>query len=87
MVEGTVVIDGEHALYTDFITHGVFQESVLGPLLFIIFLNDLPHVVSLSTVDIHADDTCNTLATFAAASNLPVVVLQRLQEDIIPFHK
>lgn len=77
MVEGTVVIDGEHALYTDFITHGVFQESVLGPLLFII----------LSTVDIHADDTCKTLATSAAASNLPVVVLQRLQEDIIPFHK
>ena len=74
MVEGTVVIDGEHALYTD-LSHGVFQESVLWPLLFIIFLNDLPHVVSLSTVDIHADDTCNTLATSAAASNLPVVVL------------
>ena len=78
----SVVIDGEHAQHR-LITLGKFQESVLGPLLFTIFLNDLPRAVSLSTVDIYAVDTCNMLGASAAVSNLPVVFQQRLQEDII----
>ena len=40
-----------------FITHGVPQESVLGPLLFRIYMNDLPNCTT-SPPRFFADDTC-----------------------------
>ena len=74
----SVVTGGVQSEYR-LITHGVLQGSVLLPLLFIIFVNDLPNSVSQSTVDIYADDT--TLSTSAVVSDLPAIQ-QRLQDDM-----
>ena len=74
----SVFIDGVQSEAKQ-VTHGVPQGSVLGPLLFIIFINDLPWTVKESVVDIYADDT--TLSTSAPIST-PDVVQQKLQDDM-----
>ena len=39
------------------ITVGVPQDSILGPLFFSIYVNNLPNVVSTSDISMFADDT------------------------------
>ena len=47
--------------------HGVPQDSIVGPLFFILFINDLPLHVS-ADVDLYADDT--TVTASADVKNL-----------------
>ena len=39
------------------LTVGVPQGSILGPLLFSIYVNDLPHAIVSSDINMFADDT------------------------------
>lgn len=48
--------DGCHSALRD-VNLGVPQESILGPVLFFIFINDLPKILEHSAEDIYADDT------------------------------
>ena len=49
-------MDGTSSEWSEVVC-GVPQGSILGPLMFLIFVNDLPDVVSKCTVNLYADDT------------------------------
>ena len=74
-----VVINGEESTSADVLS-GVSQGSVIGPLLLIIYINDLPGEVH-TTVNMFADDT--TIFTDTSRDEMA----HELQEDIHRLYK
>ena len=60
---------------------GVPQGSILGPLLFVMFVNDLPTVISMNSVNMYADDT--TLYYGGANVNDSIQVLQEDAQSVL----
>jgi len=52
-----VIINGQSSNWKD-INSGVPQGSNLGPLLFLVFINDIVHVIRHCQIRLFADDTC-----------------------------
>ena len=71
-----VVHEGQSAGWSE-VTRGVPQGTILGPLLFTIFVNDLPDVVQHSTINLYADDT-----TIYMTDRDPLIVGEKLSADL-----
>ena len=50
-----VVMEGAKSSWLS-VTSGVPQGSILGPLLFLLYINDMPDVVSFCSISLFADD-------------------------------
>ena len=75
-----VVLDGENSEWKP-VTSGVPQGSILGPLLFLLFINDMPDVVTSSTTALFADD-CKLFREIKSAQDCIL-----LQSDLNALHE
>ena len=48
---------GNYSYNSKLIESGVLQGSILGPILFLVFINDLPNISDKFTTVLYADDT------------------------------
>lgn len=69
-----VVVNGEESSWRN-VTSGIPQGSVLGPLLFVIFINDLPDLIE-SELYLFADDTK------VFSTNRSIADVEQLQRDL-----
>ena len=76
-----VVIEGQFSEFID-INAGVPQGSVLGPLLFLLYINDITHAISNCQIRLFADDTC----LFIEVDNREETALL-LNHDLESLHK
>ena len=74
-----VSIDGQRSDYL-LIKQGVSRGCVLGPALFLLFVNGIPLHLANSAVDIYVDDT--TITASAHFSDLCSMTVQRLNFDL-----
>jgi ribonuclease P/MRP protein subunit RPP40 len=85
-----VVIDGECSNSVS-VTSGVPQGSVLGPILFLVFINDMPTYTKHATIRLFADDTIAYL-TITSHNNCiqlqnDLVALERWEKEwMMEFH-
>ena len=75
-----VTIDGCHSTKRS-VKLSVPQGSILGPILFLVFINDLPEALQQCVADIYADDT--TISHSAHYQVAPNAVSEGLQEDVV----
>ena len=61
------------------LSQGVHQGSILGPIFFLLFVNDMPLSKRDSTLDVYADDT--TLSKCSSWENVPHLT-QALNQDL-----
>ena len=61
------------------LSQGVHQGSILGPIFFLLFVNDTPSTKRDSTLDVYADDT--TLSKCSSWENVPHLT-RALNQDI-----
>ncbi len=71
-----VCVDSTFSNWTR-ITRGVPQGSILGPLLFLIYVNDMPNAISKCSINLYADDT-----TLYHSDSDPGTVQAALTQDL-----
>ena len=70
-----VVVDGRSSFLAPIIS-GVPQGTVLGPILFLIFINDIEHCITKSIIRCFADDTRVSIPVFSEQD------VAKLQNDL-----